>query len=66
VINAAWTIDHDYRFRGLLHMSDALAATPELASPEWAVMTDAELDKAAADLAWHALNRPGMSGDLWA
>ncbi|MET9263770.1 hypothetical protein [Amycolatopsis sp. NPDC004079] len=51
VTDAAWTIEHYYEFRGLLDMTDALAATPELGSPEWAVMTDAELDEAAARLA---------------
>ncbi len=32
-------------------MPDAVAAAPDLASSEWAVMTDAELDEAAAMLA---------------
>lgn len=48
---AAWMTENSYKFQGLLDMTDALAATPELASPEWAVMTDVELDEAAAKLA---------------
>lgn len=46
-----WTAREKYSFRGLLDMSDALAATPDLEDGGWAAMHDAALDEAAGRLA---------------